>query len=152
MTLDELERIETNNQKRPQRSSKSLRYWDARREREEGERRPMKMERVEQLTGDCPLVLQVQIDAIASQAQRVVRNAINRADISSRQKMVLLLRYGFFDGEEWSLSQIGELINLSGARIRQILLKAKRDFAPYGNRERLMEAHEAFLFVRDHTE
>ena len=46
------------------------------------------------------------------------------AKLDSREQEVIALRFGFVDGEEWSLGAIGKKLNLSRERIRQIENKA----------------------------
>ncbi len=44
--------------------------------------------------------------------------------LSPKEKEVLLLRFGLEDGEEWSLAKIGEKLNLSRERVRQLQSRA----------------------------
>ena len=40
--------------------------------------------------------------------------------LNEREKEVLLLRFGFYDGEPWTLEEIGEKYNITRERVRQI--------------------------------
>lgn len=46
--------------------------------------------------------------------------------LTEREKNILLHRYGFVDGEEWTLEQIGKMQGVTRSRIRQIEAKALR--------------------------
>ncbi len=51
-----------------------------------------------------------------------LREALARAmaDLDDREKEILMLRYGFVDGEAWTYVMIGERFNVTAERIRQI--------------------------------
>ena len=46
------------------------------------------------------------------------------SELSPREREVISLRFGLFDGEEWSLLKIGKRLNLSRERIRQLESRA----------------------------
>lgn len=47
-----------------------------------------------------------------------VRRALGR--LPYRERIVLLLRFGIFDGEEWKLKRISALLGLTKERVRQL--------------------------------
>ena len=49
-----------------------------------------------------------------------------QAKLSSREREVLLLRFGLFDGTEWTLASIGQRFSLSREQVRRIETKALR--------------------------
>lgn len=54
--------------------------------------------------------------------QRDIRELL--ADLTTRERQVIELRYGFLDGKSHSLANIGRTLELSRERVRQIELKA----------------------------
>jgi RNA polymerase nonessential primary-like sigma factor len=58
--------------------------------------------------------------------QKYLRQELEKqlAELSPQQQKVLSLRFGLEDGKELSLAKIGELLNLSRERIRQLELQA----------------------------
>ncbi len=60
--------------------------------------------------------------AISSEQKEIVDEALKQLD--EREEKILRLRYGFDDGVERTLSEIGKMYNLSRERIRQIETKA----------------------------
>ena len=59
----------------------------------------------------------------------VIRNALERLD--ERQRDVLILRYGLYDGRARSLEEVGQKYGLTRERIRQIEAKAHRKMVAY---------------------
>lgn len=59
-------------------------------------------------------------------AQKYLRQELEKelSQLSPQQQKVLTLRFGLEDGKELSLAKIGELLNLSRERIRQLELQA----------------------------
>lgn len=53
-----------------------------------------------------------------------VRKAI--AQLKPRQAQVIALRYGIYDGKEWTLDEIGKKFGITRERVRQIEYKAKQ--------------------------
>ena len=56
-------------------------------------------------------------DDIALHLQEIVNN------LSERDAMVILYRFGFIDNRPYTLQEIGDILNLSRERIRQIELR-----------------------------
>lgn len=48
------------------------------------------------------------------------------AELKPREQEVLLLRFGLFDGTEWTLTSIGQRFSLSREQVRRIETKALR--------------------------
>ena len=61
------------------------------------------------------------------------------AELNPKEREVIFLRFGLFDGEEWTLGAIGERLNLSRERVRQIQ-----------NRALLQLRHKNILALRDY--
>ena len=51
-----------------------------------------------------------------------LRNLIETMNFSDREKLVLNMRYGFYDGKKYTLSEIGDVFEVTRERIRQIEL------------------------------
>ncbi len=60
--------------------------------------------------------------AANSQLQEFVARALQ--DLSERERDILLLRYGLLDGTSHTLTEIGEILQVSRERVRQIEVKA----------------------------
>ena len=56
------------------------------------------------------------------------KQAVERmlAELNPKEREVILLRFGLFDGEQWSLRAVAQRLTLSGERVRQIERKALR--------------------------
>lgn len=63
--------------------------------------------------------------------------AMNIADLTVRQKEILLLRYGFIDGEPWSRKEVGKHLGISDEWVR-LLEKAALDKLKESSEERLV--------------
>ena len=46
------------------------------------------------------------------------------SELKAKEREVIILRFGLLDGQEWSLAKIGERLNLSRERVRQLESKA----------------------------
>jgi RNA polymerase nonessential primary-like sigma factor len=73
--------------------------------------------------------------------QEMLENLL--ADLSSREQLVLELRFGLKDGEARSLAEIGEVLTLSRERIRQIEAKALQKLRKPGVKEQARDYIEA---------
>jgi RNA polymerase nonessential primary-like sigma factor len=78
---------------------------------------------------DTELLDLLEIEAVSSEnhfvyesLQRDMRELL--ADLTTRERQVIELRYGFLDGKSHSLADIGRTLELSRERVRQIELKA----------------------------
>jgi len=52
------------------------------------------------------------------QISNIILNVLE--SLSPRARKIILLRFGFFDGKEWTLEEIGSIFNISRERVRQI--------------------------------
>ena len=69
-------------------------------------------------------------EALLSQEAKVwVQGALRR--LSDRERTVLQDRYGFDDGEPRTFDQTGRRLGVSGARVQQIEVKARRKLRRY---------------------
>ena len=78
---------------------------------------------------DTELIDLLETEAVSSEnhfvyesLQRDIRELL--ADLTTREREVIELRYGFLDGKSHSLADIGRTLELSRERVRQIELKA----------------------------
>ncbi len=76
------------------------------------------------------------IDA-AAQTMLRERMASVLASLSQRERLVLELRFGITDGKEHTLREIGDMLNLTRERVRQIQAAAMKNLRLQRNRERL---------------
>lgn len=58
--------------------------------------------------------------------------------LTPREKRVIQLRFGFVDGKQWTLEEVGQEFNVTRERIRQIEAKALRKLNHYARRSKLM--------------
>ncbi len=61
------------------------------------------------------------------------------AELNPKEREVISLRFGLFDEKEWTLGAIGERLNLSRERVRQLQ-----------NRALLQLRHKNILVLRDY--
>jgi RNA polymerase sigma factor (sigma-70 family) len=61
------------------------------------------------------------------------------AELPSREKQIVFLRYGLHDGEGYSLQEIGAILNLSRERVRQLEVRALHRLRHPARSERLRE-------------
>jgi len=73
--------------------------------------------------------------------QRDMRELL--ADLTTREREVIELRYGFLDGKSHSLADIGRILELSGERVRKIELKALQKLRQSGLHHQIRDYFEA---------
>ena len=66
------------------------------------------------------------------------------ADLTSRERDVILMRFGLGDGHPYSLAEIGRALDLSRERVRQIEAKALQKLRQPKRRNRVRDYLEAF--------
>ena len=72
--------------------------------------------------------------------QRAIRELL--ADLTTREREVIELRYGFLDGKSHSLADIGRTLALSRERVRQIELKALQKLRQSGRHHQIRDYFE----------
>ncbi|MFM6059479.1 MAG: sigma-70 family RNA polymerase sigma factor, partial [Microcystis aeruginosa] len=78
---------------------------------------------------DTELIDLLETEEVSSE-NRLVYESLQRdmgallADLTTREREVIELRYGFLDGKSHSLADIGRILELSGESVRQIESKA----------------------------
>ena len=73
--------------------------------------------------------------------QRDIRELL--ADLTTRERQVIELRYGFLDGKSHSLADIGRTLELSRERVRQIELKALQKLRQSQRHDQIRDYFEA---------
>ena len=73
--------------------------------------------------------------------QRDIRELL--ADLTTREREVIELRYGFLDGKSHSLADIGRTLELSRERVRQIELKALQKLRQSQRHDQIRDYFEA---------
>ncbi|GAB4376715.1 MAG: RNA polymerase sigma factor, RpoD/SigA family [Elainellaceae cyanobacterium] len=85
----------------------------------------------------------------ASPEDRLMREALHRdlqqllTDLTSRERDVILMRFGLGDGQPYSLAEIGRALDLSRERVRQIEAKALQKLRQPKRRNRVRDYLEA---------
>ena len=74
---------------------------------------------------------------LVSQTMLRERIAAVLASLSPRERLVLELRFGIMDGKEYTLREIGDMLNLTRERVRQIQAGAMKNLRLQRNKERL---------------
>ena len=97
---------------------------------------------------DTELLDLLEIEAVSSEnhfvyesLQRDIRELL--ADLTTRERQVIELRYGFLDGKSHSLADIGRTLELSRERVRQIELKALQKLRQSGRHHQIRDYFEA---------
>ena len=97
---------------------------------------------------DTELLDLLEIEAVSSEnhfvyesLQRDIRALL--ADLTTREREVIELRYGFLDGKSHSLADIGRTLELSRERVRQIELKALQKLRQSGRHHQIRDYFEA---------
>ena len=73
--------------------------------------------------------------------QRDLHNLL--ADLTSRERDVIRMRFGLGDGNPYSLAEIGRALDLSRERVRQIESKALQKLRQPKRRERIRDYLDA---------
>ena len=99
---------------------------------------------------DTELLDLLEIEAVSSEnhfvyesLQRDIRELL--ADLTTRERQVIELRYGFLDGKSHSLADIGRTLELSRERVRQIELKALQKLRQSGRSHQIRDYFEALI-------
>ncbi|NJO41538.1 MAG: RNA polymerase sigma factor SigC [Cyanobacteria bacterium CRU_2_1] len=85
----------------------------------------------------------------ASPEDRLMREALHRdlqqllTDLTSRERDVILMRFGLGDGQPYSLAEIGRALDLSRERVRQIEAKALQKLRQPKRRNRVRDYLES---------
>jgi len=97
---------------------------------------------------DTELLDLLEIEAVSSEnhfvyesLQRDIRELL--ADLTTRERQVIELRYGFLDGKSHSLADIGRTLELSRERVRQIELKALQKLRQSQRHDQIRDYFEA---------
>jgi len=97
---------------------------------------------------DTELLDLLEIEAVSSEnhfvyesLQRDIRELL--ADLTTREREVIELRYGFLDGKSHSLADIGRTLELSRERVRQIELKALQKLRQSQRHDQIRDYFEA---------
>ncbi|MBC1194033.1 RNA polymerase sigma factor SigC [Microcystis aeruginosa BLCCF158] len=96
---------------------------------------------------DTELIDLLETEEVSSE-NRLVYESLQRdmgallADLTTREREVIELRYGFLDGKSHSLADIGRILELSGERVRQIESKALQKLRQPQRRNRIRDYFE----------
>jgi RNA polymerase nonessential primary-like sigma factor len=97
---------------------------------------------------DTELIDLLETEAVSSEnhfvyesLQRDIRELL--ADLTTREREVIELRYGFLDGKSHSLADIGRTLELSRERVRQIELKALQKLRQSQRHDQIRDYFEA---------
>ncbi|MFM7875764.1 MAG: RNA polymerase sigma factor SigC [Microcystis panniformis] len=96
---------------------------------------------------DTELIDLLETEEVSSE-NRLVYESLQRdmgallADLTTREREVIELRYGFLDGKSHSLADIGRILELSGERVRQIELKALQKLRQSGRHHQIRDYFE----------
>ncbi|MDB9412520.1 RNA polymerase sigma factor SigC [Microcystis aeruginosa] len=96
---------------------------------------------------DTELIDLLETEEVSSE-NRLVYESLQRdmrellADLTTREREVIELRYGFLDGKSHSLADIGRILELSGERVRKIELKALQKLRQSGLHHQIRDYFE----------
>ncbi|MDB9426739.1 RNA polymerase sigma factor SigC [Microcystis aeruginosa CS-564/01] len=96
---------------------------------------------------DTELIDLLETEEVSSE-NRLVYESLQRdmrellADLTTREREVIELRYGFLDGKSHSLADIGRILELSGERVRKIELKALQKLRQSGRHHQIRDYFE----------
>ena len=97
---------------------------------------------------DTELIDLLETEEVSSE-NRLVYESLQRdmrellADLTTREREVIELRYGFLDGKSHSLADIGRILELSGEGVRKIELKALQKLRQSGRHHQIRDYFEA---------